>query len=494
MSKVNLKSRTPKVRSDYTPPVKLRKAETVTYQGGTPAVKDSPEIELRRAVLSCFLWEDQFYVNGEEIRTRISRLARAVEPEKVAALAIEARHDAALRHVPLALLVALAKTGSGIPKLVADTVEKVVSRPDEAGELLSLYWKENGKDASIPAQFKKGLARVAHKFDQYQLTKWNKDTDIKIRDVMFLTHPNPGHYHKAKLWANFLNKDHYPKNLDNLGKFEKLAPPQTWEVKLSAGEDKKETFEDLLRAGKLGYDALLKNLRNMVEAKVPVALIRDALYAGRGIERIHPFRFFAAAKAAPTLEAEIDQAFLNQFNFMPKLPGKTVIVVDVSGSMGSGLSGKSEMTMLTAACSLAAVLREICEEVSVYATAGDDGKRKHQTEHIPSRRGLPLVDYIASRMYPLGGGGIFLVQVGEHVYQREGEVDRYIVITDEQDTSGRDPGQARIFAKKNYMMNVSSSKPSITFDPRWTKVMGFSSNLAKYLLEIEKYESRQSTR
>ena len=68
-----------------------------------------------------------------------------------------------------------------------------------------------------------------------------------------------------------------------------LATPDTWEVALSAGADKKETFERLIRENRLGGMALLKNLRNMVQAGVDQKLLRERLERGVGIAL--PFNF-----------------------------------------------------------------------------------------------------------------------------------------------------------------------------------------------------------
>lgn len=468
--------------------------ELTINHGGSLAWNPSKESELEIAVAGCFLFQDQFYESGEKIADRIFNLALTIEPEKVAALAVKTRHVYNMRHVPLMLLVALGRTASGIPHLLADTIEKVINRPDEMGDLLALYWEINGANKPVPAQFKKGLVKAVAKFDAYQLTKNDKPgAKVRSRDVIFLTHPNPGQA-KERLFANFVNKDHYPKELAHLGSYQKLDAPNTWEVRLSAGEDKKDTWEDLLRTGKLGATALLSNLRGMVEAKVDTALIHKGLAEGKGFEKIHPFKFFAAAKHAPSLEAEISDAMLHGLSGREKLKGKTVVIVDVSGSMyGGSMSAKSEMNRAQAACSMAAVLREVCQDVTIWATAGSDGRRIHDTKQVPSRRGIPLVEAIYGMSRELGGGGIFLKQVNEFVFDKVGHVDRYICITDEQDTSGdRSPFDARIFAKYNYMLNVASYQPSIAYDSRWIRIGGFSDALVDYILNFEKLKTRYS--
>src|SRR5262244_1483460 len=112
---------------------------TVRTHEGAPAVAGlSPELLLRRSVLSCLLWEDQFYEDGQTIAERIVANAERMKPDALAALAIEAREDFNLRHAPLLLLEVLSRTGKG-ERLVADTVYRVIQRADELAELVALH-------------------------------------------------------------------------------------------------------------------------------------------------------------------------------------------------------------------------------------------------------------------------------------------------------------------------------------------------------------------
>ena len=95
------------------------KSPLATFEGA-PAVTLNAVQTLRRSVLSCLLWEDEFYADGQAIADRIAVLAADVDPAVVAALAIEARETFKLRHAPLMLLCALARTGSGT-SLVSET-------------------------------------------------------------------------------------------------------------------------------------------------------------------------------------------------------------------------------------------------------------------------------------------------------------------------------------------------------------------------------------
>jgi len=96
-----------------------------------------------------------------------------------------------------------------------------------------------------------------------------------------------------------------------------LATPDTWEVALSGGADKKETFERLIRERQLGYLALLRNLRNMVQAGVDPGLVSEAIVSRKGARRVLPFRYIAAARAAPQFEPAIDQALVEAIAEIP---------------------------------------------------------------------------------------------------------------------------------------------------------------------------------
>ncbi len=163
---------------------------------GAKAVRFTPEQELRRALMNCLLWEDQFYEDGVSIAERIAALVPQVEPEEAADLAVEAREEMKLRHAPLLVVREMAR----YPRhrgLVADTLDRIVQRPDELTEFLAIYWadvlgpQQQRKRQPVSAQVKKGLARALAKFDAYQLAKYDRDGPVRLRDVLFLVHAKP---------------------------------------------------------------------------------------------------------------------------------------------------------------------------------------------------------------------------------------------------------------------------------------------------------------
>jgi hypothetical protein len=421
-----------------------------THEGAPAFGHLSAEQALRRSVMSCLLWEDEFYEDGKTIAKRIVETAAKVSPDKLAAVAIEARTSFNLRHVPLLLLEVLSRTGRG-QSLVANTVEAVVQRADEMGELLAILWKDGHK--MVPAQMRKGLARAFTKFNEYQLAKYDRDGAVKLRDVLRIVRPTPANDEQSALWKRVKDRT--------------LATPDTWEVALSGGSDKKEAFERLLREGTLGYLALLRNLRNMSQAGVDETLVRNAIVARKnGAQRVLPFRYVAAAGAAPQLEAFIDQALCEAITEMPLLLGKTLILVDVSGSMDAKLSSKSDMTRMDAAAALASIVNG---DVRVFTFS-------EKLVEVPPRRGMAGVDAVIRSQEHSGTYlGAALAEVNKVPH------DRLIVITDEQ--SHDVVGEPK--AKHAYMINVASNKNGVGYG-RWVHIDGFSEAVIRFVIENER--------
>src|SRR5690349_12055189 len=341
---------------------------TRTHEGA-PARHISPELQLRRSVLACLLWESQFYEDGVGIAGRIAELVPKVAPEKVAALAIEARGPMKLRHAPLLLVREMARHKTH-RALVADTLASVIQRADELAECVGIEWK----DGRVPlsGQVKKGLAAAFPKFDEYQLGKYDRGGPVKLRDVLFLCHAKPRDAAQAGVWKKLI--------------WGRLHTPDTWEVALSSGADKREAWERLLREQKMGALALLRNLRNMKDAGVDEDIVLAALRE-MSTGRVLPFRFLAAARYAPQWEETLEQAMLKSVAGQEKLPGKTIVLVDISGSMTAPLSRRSEMQRTDAAYGLAVLLREIGEKVAVFSFSD-------RIVEVPARRGFALRDAI----------------------------------------------------------------------------------------------------
>jgi hypothetical protein len=413
----------------------------------------SAEKQLTRLVLASMLFEKQFYLDGKSHADIVSSLVAAVQPERVAVLAIAARDKFKLRHIPLLLTRELARLG----KLSADTLNAVIQRPDEMGEFLSLYWSA-GK-TPVSNQVKKGLAKAFVKFNEYQLAKHDKNSAaVSVRDVMFVAHPKPQSALQEALFKRIANQE--------------LETPDTWETQLSSGSDKKETFTRLMAEKKLGALAFLRNLRNMANAGVDESTIRAY---GNTVDasKVLPFRYIAAARIVPQFEDMLEAMMFRSLADVEKLPGKTLLMVDVSGSMfGTKVSAKSDLDRFDAAAALAMLCKEKCDSVDIYSFS-------NSAVRVAPRSGFALREAINKSQNHGGTNlGSSLNQVGTSQY------DRVIVLTDEQ--SYDRPKDPKV--KHAYILNVGSYENGVNHEA-WTTITGFSEAVFDYLVESERMET-----
>ncbi len=417
---------------------------------GAPAALLTPKQRLRRSVLACLLREDGFYEDGVDIATRIMRTAAECPRDFVADLAREARLRHGLRHAPLLLLLDLVRRGG---PGVADVIADVVRRPDEMAELVALYWREGHRP--LAAQLKKGLARAFVRFDAYQLAKYDRPAPVRLRDVMFLVHPKPRDAAQAETFRRLADGT--------------LPPPDTWEVHLSRGADPKATFERLLREGRLGYLALLRNLRNMEKAGVDPELVEAAIRARRGAKGVLPFQYLAAAWAVPRYERALDEALQAALADMPVLKGRTIVLVDVSASMDWPLSRRGRITRMAAAAALAGMVR--AEAVRLF-TFSDE------LVEVPPRTGTAAVEAILKAQLP---GTTRLGRALRRINRLPHE--RLIVFTDEQVHDTLPPPRAR----RAWMVNVAPYRNGVGYGRHWLHVDGFSAAVLHYIHELEAF-------
>lgn len=430
----------------------VKTPQLITHEGGR-AVAQKPLLELERAVANCLLWENTFYEKGSAIAERIAQLCTQVTGPELATLAIKARNDLKLRHVPLWLVRQMARLHPG-SQLVSNTLATVVQRPDELAEFMALYWKDGRQPLS--AQVKRGLAQAFTKFSAYQLAKWDRGGTgtVKLKDVLFLSHAKPQDATQAELWAQLIDGT--------------LESADTWERELSAGKDKRLTWERLLSERKLGYMALLMNLRNMVNANVDRTSVEQALLAGARGSKALPFRFVSAAKAAPSYAQALSDAMIAALGDAARLEGSTGLVVDVSGSMNSTLSARGTLLRWEAAAALGVLLREICQHVRVFTFS-------NECVEVPNVRGIGLIKLVGQSQPHSGtylDGALEALRTGPLA-----QVDRLIVITDEQAHDRLTP----CWARHGYLVNVAPYEPALDVSQGWTRVSGWSERIVDWI-------------
>lgn len=330
------------------------RSKTVNKAGGV-AYKESPKLALVSLLLTSFV-KDQYYRTSKETLKELRELMVAVNDWLfVAKAAIFARTQYGMRSITHIVAAEVAKHVKG-PKAVAKGkkpealwtrrfFDKVVYRPDDITEILSFYMGNYGKP--IPNSLKDGMGRALGKFDSYALSKYRGERkDLKLVDVLNLVRAKPTE-----------------KNADALAKLVKgdLKSSQTWETKLTqAGQKaakeasneeekeellkglKKDAWKDLVENKKLGYFALLRNLRNLHEqAPELIGQVAKQLVNRKAIKKslVLPFRYATAhnelSKLAGTqsLLCAVDDACDIAVDNVPKFDGSTLVVLDCSGSM-----------------------------------------------------------------------------------------------------------------------------------------------------------------
>jgi len=340
--------------------------KTYNYEGGV-AYRVDRKTELMLRAVSTLVGENKFYTSGKNIDTELVKLIHEVcrfDPEFVLKLAAYCRSVLHLRSVPLLLLAEYANCEHDDIPNTRRYVRDCIKRVDDMTELVSYqFGKYPRSKAKLPMVLKYGLASAFGKFDEYQFAKYNRDGKVKLKDVLFLTHPQPTDLYQYELFGKIAS--------------DTLKVPDTWEVVISRndGRDMAKKWEEILP--KMGYMALLRNLSNLLRNRVnmsdALSRIKDPLSV-RSSKQM-PYRFYSAYREVNNLTAEeadvwsvkntliaLEDALMSSIENIPKLPGRTLIAVDTSGSMDSRLSNKSTITYFDIATLYGSIASKICEE------------------------------------------------------------------------------------------------------------------------------------
>ena len=452
---------------------KTSKFEEERLAGGSGALaaKQSNTALLRRAVLANLLWEDVAYMDGMKVAEEIQRLIPLCPAIDVYNIALEARTMQKLRHTPLFLAVEMCKYPEH-KMFVQDLLPQIIKRADLLTDFLAIYWKDGKKP--IANQAKKGLAKAFHNFNEYKFAKYDRDAAIKLRDVMFLCRPKPENQYEQDLFKKVADRT--------------LATPETWEVLLSTGKDKKESWTKLITEGKIGGLAMLRNIANMRRANVDKKVINEGLEKLKS-SMLMPLDFLKAFRMNPEFGRQIEDAMINSYANLPKLKGKTLFIVDVSGSMGARMSEKSDFTRYDAACAMAMLAANQCEDYEIVCTAGNDYTHTGAHEHIPyPQKGFGIFEQIRETNKNIGIGGIFTRQCLEWCNDKfKGQkFDRIIVFSDSQDCDLPERRIPKPFGTYNYICDISAHTKGVNYKGSWTaEISGFSEHFITFIAATE---------
>lgn len=357
--------------------------QTVNSEGYA-AFRMDRRTDLVTKVLTCLFGEEKFYGNRSK---ELILLAEKEDMQFVSRLAVYARKEMHLRSVAHVLTAVVARHGR---EHIRATVRGVVERADDVTEILAAYLGMYGKP--VPNGLKKALAEAIGRFDEYSLAKYKGEKNfLTMRDAVRIVHPKPDSEERSDLYRRLIAGE--------------LATPQTWETQVSARGNTAEVWDELIEGGKLGYMAMLRNLSNIVKSGCSqlervCKIIADPEQVRKSKQL--PFRFYAAHRMLPekapleVLYALADAMEASVAN-VERIPGRSLIAVDVSGSMSClSISANSRMRPCDVALVLAAMGHRICDEAVVVSF--DTSIRKHDIE--PGTGIFRIVDSI-----PVNGGG-----------------------------------------------------------------------------------------
>ncbi|MFI9174782.1 TROVE domain-containing protein [Streptomyces lincolnensis] len=363
-----------------------------TFEGGRGRERDARS-ELFLLAVSHFVSERTFYETGDSRDQRFARLVRdlaVTDARWTAGLLGWLRAEGNLRTVAIvgAAEYVKARLDAGITDGPSNrqVVDSVLQRPDEPGELLAYWTATYGR--AVPKPVKRGVADAVRRlYGGRSLLKYDTvSKGYRFGDILNLVHaaPDPDKPWQGELFRYALDRRHNPETavppasnrvltahrelmalpvdrrravVTSGGGAERLAAAgMTWETLAGwlQGPMDKAAWEAVIPS--MGSMALLRNLRNFDEAGVSdevaarvAARISDPAEVARS--RQFPFRYLAAYRHAPSLRWSypLERALGHSLANVPALPGRTLVLVDRSGSMWAPLSDRSQLNRADAA-------------------------------------------------------------------------------------------------------------------------------------------------
>ncbi|MFD7611708.1 TROVE domain-containing protein [Streptomyces sp. NPDC059828] len=448
-------------RAAATSPVRST-GRAATHQGGIGLRRDARS-ELFLLAVANFVSQQTFYESGDVRDNRFTALVRTLaveDPEWTAGLLGWLRGDAGMRTASLvgaaeyvsARLAAAATDGPANRQVIAS----VLRRADEPGELLGYWTSRYGR--ALPKPVKRGVADAVRRlYRGASLLKYDSSgKDYRFGDVLNLVHasPDPGKPWQGELFQYALDRRHHPDTatppasnrmltahralmdlpvaerravVTGPGGAERLAEAGvTWEALAGwlQGPMDAAAWEAVIPS--MGAMALVRNLRNFdepgvsdeVAAQVAARISDPEVVAA---SKQFPFRYLAAYQHAPSLRWSypLEKALGHSLANVPALPGRTLILVDRSGSMWSPLSARSQLNCADAAAIFGSAL-------AMRAADADLVEFGTSSRAVKYRRGDSVLK-VLGRFGELGG-----TNTAEAVRRYYRGHDRLLIVTDEQ--------------------------------------------------------------
>lgn len=407
---------------------------TTNYEGSLAYNVDAlTELYLKAA--SCLVGEQKFYESGDFVNDSLITSVHNVlktNPEFVLQLAIYCREQLHLRSVPLVLCAEYANVSPGTVQNARKYISRVIQRADELTELIAYQLQRNKiapRRNKLPMAIKHGVAGAFGKFDEYQLAKYNRPGEVKLRDTLFLTHPKPMNVEMQKLYDKIAS--------------DTLETPETWEVMRSTG---KMTWHDVINNvfSKNGYVnnymAQVRNLRNILQdssvTNADIELVCKMISNSDAVSKskMLPFRFLSAYRIVEQINHPLVNSIMDSLETaasvsidnMPRLPGVTLIACDVSGSMQfTPISKNSTIYPYDIGMMLWSMSNSFCN-TSITGIFGDIWEQIPMTNHSGILANVMNMRRYSNRVGFSTNG----YKVIQYLNENNIEVDRIMVFTD----------------------------------------------------------------
>lgn len=407
----------------------------LTYEGGR-GYSRTPKSELFLLGVTNLVGENTFYEAAGNRDERFEKLIHTVtkeDPDWVGRYLKWLRSDANMRTAPLVGALEYIAAGGTGGRAVLDSV---LQRGDEPAEALGYWLSKHGK--KLPQPVKRGLADALVRLgSQTAALKYGAKRDVSLGDVINLVHPNPKDERQAAVFHYLLDRTHGNDTPDEiLEQIPKIKAAIEYN-KSGGSEGRAATWEQASSSGpidwekqipKMGYMALLRNLRNFDEAGISDELVKhvtDKLTDPDQVRysRQFPYRFYSAYRElhslrwGPALEKALDLSTQN----VPELDGTTAVLVDSSASMRQAISRNSKITAIEVAGIAGATLARKGADLYHFAD---------RMESVPTSKGAATLKIMEELQRRIGqvGYGTYLHRAVSQV----AKYDRVIVITDAQ--------------------------------------------------------------
>jgi hypothetical protein len=447
-------------RAAVNSPIKTEKVASGTTYEGAPGYARDPKSELFTLAVANMVGENSFYEKADARDERYERLIGDVavsDPKWISEFLRWLRTEGNMRSASLVGAVEAVRARLGDEKSSQEIsnrkiIDSVLQRADEPGEMLAYYVSRYGRN--IPKPIKRGIAdAIVRMYSEYTLLKYDTASHgYRFADVIDLVHPSTDKPWQGELFKYAINRRHNRDDATPLGlgmirnnqQLRKIAGEwpeallstehlkragMTWEDALSlVGNkvDKAKLWEAMIP--NMGIMALARNLRNFDQAGVSDAAIAPVIAKFTDPEtvaksRMFPFRWLAAHRNAPSLRwgHALDQALTHSLANVPALPGRTLILVDMSGSMWSPTAGRmSDMRRCDVAAVFGAALAMRAENAKLVIFGIGSAT-------VPVRKGESLLTLVGRTIKEMGGTDT-ISALRTHFAGH----DRVIILTDEQ--------------------------------------------------------------